>query len=391
MLIFHPFIIKNEPGLKIVRTTYLSLGTNLGDRTKNLQLAIDKINHLVGHVRKISSVYSSDSWGFKGKDFFNICLEVSSSLSPEKMINTIIQIENELGRIRNTEEGYYDRIIDIDILLFDDEVIFNNNLKVPHPEMLKRNFVLAPLAEIAPHVLHPLVKKNIATCLNNSADTVLVEKKDIELIRPISLIEKYNYIAIEGNIGSGKTSLAKKIGDDYNAKLVLERFADNPFLPKFYADEERYAFPLEMSFLADRYHQLTDDIAQFDLFKNLIVSDYYIFKSLIFAQITLPKEEYRLYRKMFDIMYKEISKPDVYVFLYQNTDRLINNIKKRGRDYEQNIQAEYLDKIHQGYSSFIKSKEDLNTLIIDVSELDFVNNESDYQNILNQILDFEPK
>jgi len=143
-----------------------------------------------------------------------------------------------------------------------------------------------------------------------------------------------------------------------------------------------------MSFLADRYHQLSDDLGQFDLFKNFIVSDYYIFKSLIFAQVTLPTEEFKLYRKMFDIMYKEIPKPDVYVYLYQDTERLLENIRKRGRDYEQNIQGNYLDKIHQGYLSFIKSTAGLNPLIIDVSEMDFVAKEKDYRSILNSILKF---
>ena len=167
--------------------------------------------------------------------------------------------------------------------------------------------------------------------------------------------------------------------------MVLERFADNPFLPKFYEDKDRYAFPLEMSFLADRYQQLSDGLAQYDLFQNLIVSDYYIFKSLIFSQITLQKDEYNLYRRMFDVMYKEITKPDLYIYLYQNTDRLINNIKKRGREYEQDIQPGYLDKIHKGYFNFIKSQQDLNTLIIDVSEMDFVKNKDDYNSILKKI------
>ena len=171
-------------------------------------------------------------------------------------------------------------------------------------------------------------------------------------------------------------------------KLVLERFADNPFLPKFYEDKERYAFPLEMSFLADRYQQLSDDLAQFDLFKNFIVSDYYIFKSLIFAQVTLHTEEYKLYRKMFDLMYKEITKPNLYVYLYQNTDRLLANIKKRGRDYEQNIKPEYLQKIHDGYAGFINTEQNLNSLIIDVSEIDFVNNKEDYKYIINKIKSF---
>ena len=371
-----------------MRTTYLSLGSNLGDKLKNLQEAVNLINKSVGHVKKVSSVYKTKSWGFDGGDFYNMCIEVSSSLNPEKMIQTILGIELQMGRDRNTGTGYKDRLIDIDILLFDDDVIFFNDLKVPHPQMLNRKFVLVPLTEIAPNVIHPINKKTILICLQHCADNETIEKVEEKIKRPISLVEKYNYIAIEGNIGSGKTSLAHKIGDDFNAKLVLERFADNPFLPKFYADEERYAFPLEMSFLADRYHQLTDDLAQFDLFKNFIVSDYFIFKSLIFAQITLSKEEYNLYRKMFDIMYKEIAKPDIYVFLYQNTDRLIENIRTRGRDYEQNIQPEYLEKIHKGYLAFIKSQEKLNPLIIDVSDLDFVNQENDYQSILKQILDF---
>ncbi len=376
--------------MKIVRTTYLSLGSNLGNKLENLQSAIDEINQVIGHVNKISSVYKTESWGFNGDTFYNICLEISSSLSPEKMIQSVLKIEDKLGRARNQDKTYHNRIIDIDILLFDDEIIFFNDLKVPHPEMLNRKFVLVPLTEIAPKVIHPISKRTILICLQQCQDNQAIEKINTVLNRPISLVEKYNYIAIEGNIGSGKTSLAKRIGDDFNAKLVLERFADNPFLPKFYADKDRYAFPLEMSFLADRYHQLTDGLGQFDLFKNFIVSDYFIFKSLIFAQVTLPKEEYSLYRKMFDIMYKEIAKPDVYVYLYQNTERLIENIKLRGREYEQNIQADYLDKIHKGYLSFIKSKDEINPLIIDVSELDFVNNEEDYRKVLKQILDFNP-
>jgi len=202
-------------------------------------------------------------------------------------------------------------------------------------------------------------------------------------------LAKQHCLAIEGNIGSGKTTLSKMIGDDFNAKLVLERFADNPFLPKYYADMERYAFSLEMSFLADRYQQLSDDLAQFDLFKNFIVSDYYIFKSLIFAQVSLSKEEYALYRRMFDIMYKEIAKPDLYIYLYQRTERLIENIKKRGRDYEQNIAPEYLEKIHQGYTSFIKTEQNLNTLVIDVSEYDFANNTEDYASIIKLINDYD--
>ena len=371
--------------MKIQRLTYLSLGSNQGRKLNNLQKAIYEIAESIGAIHKISSVYKTDSWGFKGDDFYNICIAVSTYLPPEELLKNILNIETKLGRKREQNNKYTNRKIDIDILLFDDEIVFSKNIIIPHPRMLDRKFVLVPLAEIAGNTLHPIEKKTLNICLNNTIDTSEIHKISSKLQRPIPLIEKYNYVAIEGNIGSGKTSLSNLMSDEFNAKIVLERFADNPFLPKFYDDQERFAFPLEMSFLADRYQQLTDDLAQFDLFKNFIVSDYYIFKSLIFAQVTLQKEEYALYRKMFDIMYKEISKPDLYIYLYQNTDRLLENIKKRGRIYEQNIEASYLQKIHVGYTNFIKTEQDLNTLIIDVSELDFVNNHNDYREVLKII------
>jgi 2-amino-4-hydroxy-6-hydroxymethyldihydropteridine diphosphokinase len=371
--------------MKIQRIAYLSLGTNLGDKTENLQNAIEGIAEKVGDIRRISGVYQTASWGFESDDFYNCCVEVSTYHAPEKLLSVLLQIEHNLGRKRVDSTTYLDRNIDIDILLFDDEIIFSKTLIVPHPKMLSRKFVLVPLTEIATAVFHPIEKKQLNICLQQCDDNSKIIKTSIQLKRPIPIVEKYNYIAIEGNIGAGKTSLSKMMSDEFNAKIILERFADNAFLPKFYEDKERFAFPLEMSFLADRYQQLSDDLSQLDLFKNLIVSDYYIFKSLIFAQITLQKEEYLLYRRMFDIMYKEITKPDLYVYLYQNTGRLLQNIKKRGRDYEQNIEETYLQKIHDGYKNFISTQQDLNVLVIDVSEIDFVNEPDDYQSIINKI------
>lgn len=371
--------------MKIQRITYLSLGTNLGDKTENLQQAIERIAEKVGDIRRISGVYQTASWGFESDDFYNICIEVSTYHAPEKLLSILLDIELNLGRKRSESATYAARNIDIDIILFDDEIIFSKTLTVPHPKMLMRKFVLVPLVEIAPNYFHPIERKQLSVCLEHCEDTTNIVKTDIRLQRPIPIGEKYNYIAIEGNIGAGKTSLAKMMSDEFNAKIILERFAENPFLPKFYEDKERFAFPLEMSFLADRHQQLSDDLAQLDLFKNLIVSDYYIFKSLIFAQITLSKDEYALYRKMFDIMYKEITKPDLYVYLYQNTPRLLANIKKRGRVYEQNIEETYLQKIHDGYKNFISTQQKLHVLVIDVSEIDFVNNPEDYQAIINQI------
>ena len=371
--------------MKITRPIFLSLGCNQGNCLENLQNSLYQIADTIGKIVRVSSVYKTKSWGFESDDFLNICIEISSNLNPENLWEEITKIEKLIGRSNTKTATYQARPIDIDVLLFDDEIIFSKELIVPHSKMLERNFVLIPLAEINPHFKHPIVKQSIQACLENSKDTLEVVKTDLKLTKPLSLDEKYNYIAIEGNIGAGKTTLSNMIGDEFNARLVLERFADNPFLPKFYEDKDRYAFPLEMSFLADRYQQLSDDLAQFDLFKNLIVSDYYIFKSLIFSQITLQEDEYNLYKRMFDVMYKEITKPDLYIYLYQNTERLLENIKLRGRDYEKNIKPGYLDKIHKGYFNFIKSQQNLNTLIIDVSEMDFVKNKTDYNTILKQI------
>jgi len=373
------------PNLKTQQTTYLALGTNQGNKIENLQNAIHKIADEIGNVLKIASIYKTPALGFDGDDFFNTCIQVTTNLSPNDLIQKLLEIEKSLGRERKNKEGYSNRPIDLDIILYADEIIVSKNLVVPHPRMLQRKFVLAPLAEIAGTVNHPIEKTSIQKCLDNCIDDSNISTIKEQLYRPISISEKYNYIAIEGNIGSGKTTLTKMLSDDYNGKTILERYAENPFLPKFYNDQERFAFPLEMSFLADRYQQLSEDLAQFDLFKNIIVSDYYLFKSLIFAQITLQNDEYILYRKMFDLMYKEIVKPDLYIYLHQNTERLLENIKKRGRDYEQNIKASYLEKIHNGYLNYIKTQKDLNILVIDISDLDFVNNEEDYKSIIQQI------
>lgn len=196
---------------------------------------------------------------------------------------------------------------------------------------------------------------------------------------------KNNFIVIEGNIGSGKTTLSKMIAEKYDAKLVLEEFDENPFLPKFYQDPEKYAFPLEMSFLAERFQQLNETLLNRDLFKQLTIADYYVFKSLIFSEVTLTKDEYKLYRKFFHIMYADLVKPDLYVYLYQTTDRLLYNIEKRGRQYEQNIDRNYLDKINQAYMKYIKEHSYLNILILDISDIDFVENFLMKEKIISKI------
>ena len=186
------------------------------------------------------------------------------------------------------------------------------------------------------------------------------------------------FLVIEGNIGAGKTTLSKKFADDFNAKLILEQFADNPFLPKFYKNQERYSFPLELSFLADRYNQIKNQVLNLDLFYSFLVSDYYFAKSAIFAQNTLTEDEYHLFRQIFDIVFETMPKPDLYVYLHSNTEKLLENIEKRGRNYEQNIDANYLKKIEKGYFHFLKQISTFPILIVDINNIDFVNKQNDY-------------
>lgn len=370
----------------IQKKVILSLGSNQGDRLENIEACIQLIHNQIGLVLRVSKLYETPSWGFESDAFYNCAVLIHSSFSAEKILRKITSIEKEMGRTRKKSVGYEARLIDVDIVAIEDQIISTDHLKVPHPHMQDRRFVLQPIVDLQLDWLHPVLKKSFHQLLQECEDKS--ECKAVSELTAPALncnVNKINYIAIEGNIGAGKTTLASKISEDFNAKLVLERFADNPFLPKFYKDQNRYAFPLEMSFLADRYQQLADDLSQFDLFADFVVADYHIFKSLIFAKVTLQEDEYRLYKTLFDIIYKEMPKPDLYVYLYQNTDRLLKNIKKRGRSYEQEIPAEYLDRINKGYLDYIKTQLDLNVLVIDVSDHDFVKNQEDYVAILQQI------
>ncbi len=366
---------------------YIGLGSNKGNKLQFLQKAVDAIFESVGTVRKISKVYKTPALGFEGDDFCNAVIKVETDLAPKKLLKRLQQIEKDLGRTAKTKAGYESREIDIDVLLYDDTIVDLKDLKIPHSELHHRKFVLQPLADIAPDVLHPTLNQSALNLLKECKDTSEIEPLNIWLKNPKKRYKfsGYNYIAIEGNIGAGKTSLATKISNDFNAKLILERFADNPFLPKFYKEPERYAFTLEMSFLADRYQQISDDLSQLDLFKDFMVSDYDVHKSLIFSKVTLPDDEFRLYRKLFYQVYKDIARPDLYVYLYQNTERLQQNIKKRGRNYEKEIKDDYLEKINSGYLNFLRNQDALNVKIIDISELDFVKNRKDYLWLLDEI------
>ena len=194
----------------------------------------------------------------------------------------------------------------------------------------------------------------------------------------------YHFITIEGNIGAGKTTLAHLLSRHFNARLVLEEFSDNPFLPKFYENPKLYAFPLELFFMAERYKQLKDLIQQKDLFQNITISDYLFTKCLLFAKVNLPEDEFRLYQRLFEIIHQQLLQPDLLIYLHTPVSRLQQNIKKRNRAYEKNIADEYLFSIQETYTHYIK-QHNIKTLFIDASNADFLGNEKHLQVVIDAL------
>ncbi len=201
----------------------------------------------------------------------------------------------------------------------------------------------------------------------------------------------YKYLVIEGNIGAGKTTLATMLARETGSRLVLEQFSDNPFLARFYKDPDRYAFQLELSFLSERYQQIKTEMGHPDLFGQSVVSDYYLAKSFIFSKQNLKIDEMRLFEKLFSIINLQVPKPDLYVYLHLPVGQLLENIRSRGREYEQQISPDYLKELEEGYFGFLKSQQEMRILVIDSSNVDFVNNPDHFELLKKKILEVDYK
>ena len=302
-----------------VKLVYLALGSNLGNKIRNIEIAKFELEKYKIKILKSSSNYISESWPDSSlPDYINVIIKIKTILSPIELLNEILLIEKEGGRIRKMEEGYLSRTIDIDILFYENQTINSDELKIPHPKLHERNFVIKPLLDIAKGKIHPFFKKSILEIgdeLKNFSQVVEIKNN---LYNPVfNSLEDYNNIVIEGNIGIGKTSLAKKLSKNLNKNLILEGFIDNPFLEKFYQNPKRYALNLELTFLVDRCRQLNDYKNQLDIFKTGVVFDYDIVKSLIFAGVTLNENDFNLYMNIFYFMTKDLLKPNLIIFLMQ--------------------------------------------------------------------------
>ena len=364
---------------------YLSLGSNLGDKINNLQTTINLIDSKVGDVLLISSVYQTKAVGFVGEDFLNCCVSLRTSMEPKILIKELINIESQNGRLRSSRNIYESRSIDIDILFYEDKIINQHNLTIPHPRMNERDFVIKPLLDIAKSKIHPVLNRTISEIDLDLGDTEIIKINDDLVLPVIEKLKSIKNIVIEGNIGVGKTCLSEKLSKDLNKELILEGYMDNPFLEKYYENPDRYALNVELTFLTDRCRQLSDSKNQISLFSSGLVSDYDIFKSLVFAGISLKEIEYNLFRKIFTYMTKDLFKSNLIIYLLQSTEQLLENIKKRGRGFEKKIDKKYLDKINQGYLDYLKNNSDLNIIYIDVSDLDFVESKTDYFELLYRV------
>lgn len=357
---------------------YLSLGSNMGNRLRYLELAVGMISYRVGKIHTLSSIYETPAWGFESEAFFNLCLGLETTLSPEELLRELLAIEVLLGRKRSRQKGYTARTIDLDILFYDHKMIDSTNLQLPHPRIEERKFILTPLCEIADDLIHPSHNQSIRQLEINCPDQAIIERLEKKVSPPI----KRNFIAIEGNIGVGKTSLAKKLITFLGGTLLLENFYDNPYLAKFYEDPETYALLVETAFLEERisqYHSF------FSRAQDLpIIADYSFEKSLCFAKNNLTKIDFEVYEKKYQEHVKHLEKPELILFLQQHPKRALQNIQDRNRSMEKNLSLTYLNELDRTYTNWVNATQHP-LCVIDIEGVDFMRDSLAFYGILQQL------
>ena len=365
---------------------YISLGANEGKRLENIQEAVTRIQNKIGNLITLSSLYQTPSLGFDGPDFLNACIEIDTILNPLDVLDNLLDIERAMGREPSTEIGYQSRPIDLDLLFYEEQIINSPVLILPHPRIAQRNFVLYPLNEINPELVHPVLRKNIIDLLSISPDKTKPKKSPLSDWSP-AFFEKREILIFEGNIGVGKTLLAQKIARQYRVPFLQENFKENPFLKKFYEDPVTYALDLENHYMEDRFQQLQTFIYDTKGTSGGI-ADHSLFRSLIFAKINLSPSDFDAFKKHYLERSETFSFPVNVIFLKHTIDRLKKNIIRRGRTFEQKISTEYLKKIERGYQSFFSHESKYDFCTVDLTDLDFVKEEAAYQIILLRIKAF---
>ena len=365
---------------------YISLGSNEGQRLKNLQEAVVQIQKQVGVLTDLSSLYETPAWGFEGPDFLNACIGVQTDFLPSELLQKLLKIERKMGRLRTSETGYKSRNIDLDLLFFEDHVIENDDLILPHPRLELRNFILYPMCEIAPDFVHPRLGKDMTHLLNFCGDTSHPSQLPLSQWSSDIFFED-QLLVFEGNIGVGKTSLTQKIARDFKVPSLLENFSSNPYLEKFYEQPDRFALSLENYFLEDRFRQF-DNFIKESTSQKMSVADHSLFKSLVFAKINLSTKDFQDFKANYERLSAQLVFKQKVIFLHQPLEKLMKQIKSRGRTYEQNITRDYLEKIEEGYQNFQEEHWSTPFNRIDLNNLDFIDDERAYQILLHRIKTF---
>ena len=365
---------------------YLLLGSNVGHREGWLADACADIEKAVGSIRQASAVYETAAWGKEDQaPFLNQALGIEvfptliSNLAVEEAAHAILSqtaaIETAAGRERR--HLWEPRTLDIDLLLWGDVVLNHSDLTLPHPALPKRRFALQPLAEIAADVVHPTLQKSISHLLDECTDVLPVNAllSSSPLLLP-------SFIAIEGVIGAGKTTLAHRLASHYGTRPLLEAFTENTFLSRFYADPQRYALPVELHFLTDRHRQL--HAAGTMLRTRPLIADYTFAKCLLFAGVTLPEEEAALYARLYAMAEESLPKPDVLIYLHAGVERLQESIRQRGRDYEQGISDQYLQRLAKAYEAWLP-RAGCPVEWVDTASVDYLGDEAAMEALLRMV------
>ena len=359
----------------------ISLGSNLGDRLNHLLKALILLEDKGINILQLSSLYETPSWGFDSTPFFNACALIQTRLTPDELVALFLDIEKTMGRFRKENSGYRAREIDLDLLFYEQKQIDLPHLTVPHPRLHLRNFVLVPLNEIAPHWEHPTLHLTVAQLYAQSPDPDLPKKNPFSHWAP-PLFSTFPFIAIEGNIGVGKTTFAKQLQALYKTSFLQETFADNPFLESFYTDPKKYALAVETAFFNARIEQ---NQVFWKTNKPPIVADYTLQKSLIFAAENLTPSDFTAFKARYKDQMGGIKQPDLVVYLHTSLEALQRQIKKRGRPYEQKISTHYLQQIEAGYRALKETKLPFPVVSVGTENLDFLNEEQAFHKLLRRV------
>ena len=368
---------------------FIALGSNVGYRGRHLQRGVESLAQASGiRLVQVSTVYENEAHTLEPSQvhppFLNAVIEIETVRTPEELLSLLFEIERDAGRIQSKQ--WEPRPLDMDLLIYGDLVLSDNeSMVIPHPRMMERRFVLQPLSELAPDLEIPGTGKTVQEALTICRDKNPLEATSIELwTTQVVFPETLRYIAVEGVIGAGKTTLARMLARQMKARLVLEEFEENPFLPDFYKDADRWAFHTQLAFLASRFKQQKPLLSR-DLFHQRTISDYTFDKDRIFAHITLTGDELVLYESLYTLMEPTTATPDLVVYLRSSVDRLMKNITLRDRDYERNMQQEYIADLTQAYDHYFNNYTRVPLLIVNSTELDFVNKRKDFEHLLEQI------